>query len=69
MSSLFRLNSVKLTQRCFWIKERYESAVRRTLEKSQKAQQSLSQNARGRKLTKNGKLGECAFISLSFLFF
>ncbi|XP_054470269.1 ensconsin [Anoplopoma fimbria] len=34
-------------------KERYESAVRRTVEKSQKAQHSLSQSSRGRKLTKN----------------
>ncbi|XP_039992908.1 ensconsin isoform X4 [Xiphias gladius] len=34
-------------------KERYESAVRKTLEKSQRAQQNLSQNSRGRKLTKN----------------
>ncbi|KAF7670056.1 hypothetical protein LDENG_00084530 [Lucifuga dentata] len=33
-------------------KERYESALRRTLEKSQKAQQNLSQNSRGRKLAK-----------------
>lgn len=38
-----------------WIKERYESAVRRTVEKSQKVQQSLSQYSRGRKLTKNSK--------------
>ncbi|XP_070835040.1 ensconsin-like isoform X1 [Chaetodon trifascialis] len=34
-------------------KERYESAVRKTLEKSQRAQQNLSQNSRGRKLSKN----------------
>ncbi|KAM6968716.1 ensconsin isoform 2-T2 [Tautogolabrus adspersus] len=34
-------------------RERYESAVRRTLEKSQRAQLNLSQNSRGRKLTKN----------------
>ncbi|KAM9709009.1 uncharacterized protein map7a isoform 3-T3 [Menidia menidia] len=34
-------------------KERNESAVRRTLEKSQKAQQHLDQNLRGRKATKN----------------
>ncbi|KAM8913696.1 ensconsin isoform 2-T2 [Spinachia spinachia] len=34
-------------------RERYESAVRRTVEKSQRAQHSLSQNPRGRKLTKN----------------
>ncbi|XP_041828379.1 ensconsin isoform X2 [Melanotaenia boesemani] len=33
-------------------KERYESAVRRTLEKSQKAQQHLNQNPRGRKPNK-----------------
>ncbi|XP_026008475.1 ensconsin-like isoform X4 [Astatotilapia calliptera] len=43
----------KRKQRLKEERERYESAVRRTLEKSQKAQQSLSQNARGRKLTKN----------------
>ncbi|XP_060918964.1 ensconsin isoform X3 [Labrus mixtus] len=34
-------------------RERYETAVRRTLEKSQRAQLNLSQNSRGRKLTKN----------------
>ncbi|XP_074517036.1 uncharacterized protein map7a isoform X3 [Sebastes fasciatus] len=34
-------------------KERYESAVRRTVEKSQRAQNGLGQNSRGRKLTKN----------------
>ncbi|XP_034419538.1 ensconsin [Cyclopterus lumpus] len=34
-------------------KERYECAVRRTVEKSQRVQQSLSLNSRGRKLTKN----------------
>ncbi|XP_040056185.2 uncharacterized protein LOC120833274 isoform X5 [Gasterosteus aculeatus] len=34
-------------------KERYESAVRRTVEKSQRAQHSLSHNPRGRKLTKS----------------
>ncbi|KAL6105309.1 uncharacterized protein ACO6RY_06868 [Pungitius sinensis] len=34
-------------------KERHECAVRRTVEKSQRAQHSLSQNPRGRKLTKN----------------
>lgn len=38
-----------------WIKERYESAVRRTLEKSQRVQQNPGQNSRGRKLTKNGE--------------
>ncbi|XP_070776612.1 ensconsin-like [Enoplosus armatus] len=43
----------KRKQRLKEEKERYESAVRRTLEKSQRAQQSLSQNSRGRKLTKN----------------
>ncbi|XP_025756906.1 ensconsin isoform X3 [Oreochromis niloticus] len=43
----------KRKQRLKEERERYESAVRRTLEKSQKAQQNLSQNARGRKLTKN----------------
>ncbi|XP_044022863.1 ensconsin-like isoform X2 [Siniperca chuatsi] len=43
----------KRKQRLKEDKERYESAVRRTLEKSQRAQQNLSQNSRGRKLTKN----------------
>ncbi|XP_023122877.1 ensconsin isoform X3 [Amphiprion ocellaris] len=43
----------KRKQRLKEEKERHESAVRRTLEKSQKAQQNLSQNSRGRKLTKN----------------
>ncbi|CAK6966001.1 ensconsin-like [Scomber scombrus] len=43
----------KRRQRLKEEKERYETAVRRTLEKSIKAQQSLSQNSRGRKLTKN----------------
>ncbi|XP_032356732.1 ensconsin isoform X2 [Etheostoma spectabile] len=42
----------KRKQRLKEEKERYESAVRRTVEKSQKVQ-SLSQYARGRKLTKN----------------
>ncbi|KAK1875497.1 Ensconsin [Dissostichus eleginoides] len=41
----------KRKQRLKEDKERYESAVRRTVEKSQRAQQS--QNSRGRKLTKN----------------
>ncbi|XP_040915823.1 ensconsin-like isoform X4 [Toxotes jaculatrix] len=43
----------KRKQRLKEEKERYESAVRRTLEKSQRAQQNLSQSSRGRKLTKN----------------
>nr|XP_046268764.1 ensconsin isoform X3 [Scatophagus argus] len=43
----------KRKQRLKEERERYESAVRRTLEKSQRAQQSLGQNSRGRKLTKN----------------
>ncbi|XP_049918149.1 ensconsin isoform X3 [Epinephelus moara] len=43
----------KRRQRLREEKERYESAVRRTVEKSQKAQQSLNQNSRGRKLNKN----------------
>ncbi|XP_074548723.1 ensconsin isoform X2 [Halichoeres trimaculatus] len=43
----------KRKQRLREEKERYESAVRRTLEKSQRAQLNLSQNSRGRKLTKN----------------
>ncbi|XP_069016742.1 ensconsin isoform X2 [Embiotoca jacksoni] len=34
-------------------KERYESAVRRTLEKSQRVQQNQSQTSRGRKINKN----------------
>ncbi|XP_063765750.1 ensconsin-like isoform X2 [Eleginops maclovinus] len=41
----------KRKQRLKEEKERYESAVRRTVEKSQRAQQS--QNSRGRKITKN----------------
>ncbi|KAG7229089.1 hypothetical protein INR49_013030 [Caranx melampygus] len=43
----------KRKQRLKEEKERYESAVRKTIEKSQKALQSLSQNTRGRKTTKN----------------
>ncbi|XP_026159082.1 ensconsin isoform X2 [Mastacembelus armatus] len=43
----------KRKQRLKEEKERYESAVRKTLEKSQKALQNLGQNSRGRKLTKN----------------
>ncbi|XP_044230232.1 ensconsin-like isoform X1 [Thunnus albacares] len=43
----------KRKQRLKEEKERYESAVRRTLEKSIRAQQNLSQNSRGRKLNKN----------------
>ncbi|XP_022059955.2 ensconsin-like isoform X2 [Acanthochromis polyacanthus] len=43
----------KRKQRLKEEKERHETAVRRTLEKSQKAQQNLGQNSRGRKLTKN----------------
>ncbi|XP_041810481.1 ensconsin [Chelmon rostratus] len=43
----------KRKQRLKEEKERYESAVRKTLEKSQRAQQNLSQNSRGRKLSKN----------------
>ncbi|XP_068437191.1 ensconsin [Clinocottus analis] len=43
----------KRKQRLKEEKERYESAVRRTAEKSQKAQQSPSPNSRGRKLTKS----------------
>ncbi|XP_035529307.1 ensconsin [Morone saxatilis] len=42
----------KRKQRLKEDRDRYESAVRRTLEKSQKAQQNLNQNSRGRKLTK-----------------
>ncbi|XP_051251869.1 ensconsin isoform X3 [Dicentrarchus labrax] len=42
----------KRKQRLKEDRDRYESAVRRTLEKSQRAQQNLSQNSRGRKLTK-----------------
>ncbi|XP_034050773.1 ensconsin-like [Thalassophryne amazonica] len=34
--------------------ERYESAVRKTIEKSQKVQQNVSQNSRGRKISKSG---------------
>ncbi|XP_069016741.1 ensconsin isoform X1 [Embiotoca jacksoni] len=36
-------------------KERYESAVRRTLEKSQRVQQNQSQTSRGRKINKNAQ--------------
>ncbi|KAE8290191.1 hypothetical protein D5F01_LYC11910 [Larimichthys crocea] len=43
----------KRKQRLKEEKERYESAVRRTLEKSQRVQQNPGQNSRGRKLTKN----------------
>ncbi|XP_076013551.1 ensconsin [Genypterus blacodes] len=43
----------KRKQRLKEEKERHESAVRRTLEKSQRAQQSLGQNSRGRKLTRS----------------
>ncbi|KAK2826547.1 hypothetical protein Q5P01_020761 [Channa striata] len=43
----------KRKQRLKEEKERYESAVRRTLEKSHRAQQHLSQNSRGRKVTRN----------------
>ncbi|XP_008285682.1 ensconsin isoform X1 [Stegastes partitus] len=43
----------KRKQRLKEEKERHESAVRKTLEKSQRAQQNFSQNSRGRKLTKN----------------
>ncbi|XP_047467925.1 ensconsin-like isoform X2 [Mugil cephalus] len=42
----------KRKQRLKEEKERYESALRRTMEKSQRAQQNLSLNSRGRKLTK-----------------
>nr|XP_043903080.1 ensconsin-like isoform X2 [Solea senegalensis] len=43
----------KRRQRLQEEKERYESVVRRTLEKSQRAQKSLSQDSRGRKVAKN----------------
>uniref|UniRef100_A0A3Q0SIT2 Microtubule-associated protein 7a n=1 Tax=Amphilophus citrinellus TaxID=61819 RepID=A0A3Q0SIT2_AMPCI len=43
----------KRKQRLKEERERYEYAVRRTLEKSQRSQQNLGQNGRGRKLTKN----------------
>uniref|UniRef100_UPI003AAAEB15 ensconsin n=1 Tax=Centroberyx gerrardi TaxID=166262 RepID=UPI003AAAEB15 len=42
----------KRNQRLKEEKERNESAVRKTIEKSQKAQQNLSHNSRGRKVTK-----------------
>lgn len=45
-----------------WMKERYESAVRKTIEKSQKATQGLSQNTRGRKTTKNSKQTWICFL-------
>uniref|UniRef100_A0A3B3UTR9 Microtubule-associated protein 7a n=1 Tax=Poecilia latipinna TaxID=48699 RepID=A0A3B3UTR9_9TELE len=44
----------KRKQRLREEKERHETAVRRTIERSQKAQQQLSQSPRGRKLVKNG---------------
>ncbi|XP_014910712.1 ensconsin isoform X3 [Poecilia latipinna] len=43
----------KRKQRLREEKERHETAVRRTIERSQKAQQQLSQSPRGRKLVKN----------------
>ncbi|XP_014824443.1 PREDICTED: ensconsin-like isoform X1 [Poecilia mexicana] len=43
----------KRKQRLREEKERHETAVRRTIERSQKAQQQLSQSSRGRKLVKN----------------
>ncbi|KAM6917378.1 ensconsin [Lycodopsis pacificus] len=43
----------KRKQRLKEEKERYESAVRKTVEKSQRAQHSLGQTSRGRRLTKN----------------
>ncbi|XP_068578020.1 ensconsin isoform X1 [Cebidichthys violaceus] len=43
----------KRKQRLKEEKERYESAVRKTVEKSQRVQHSLGQNSRGRKLAKN----------------
>ncbi|XP_071355179.1 ensconsin isoform X3 [Trachinotus anak] len=43
----------KRKQRLKEEKERYESAVRKTLEKSERAHQNLSQNPRGRKATRN----------------
>ncbi|CAB1420795.1 unnamed protein product [Pleuronectes platessa] len=42
----------KRKQRLQEEKERYESAVRKTLEKSQRAQHNISPNTRGRKITK-----------------
>lgn len=47
-----------------WIKERHETAVRRTIERSQKAQQQLSQSSRGRKPVKNGTK-RCTYFLLS----
>ncbi|XP_035023084.1 ensconsin isoform X3 [Hippoglossus stenolepis] len=43
----------KRKQRLQEEKERYESAVRKTLEKSQRTQHNFSPNTRGRKITKN----------------
>ncbi|XP_062253333.1 ensconsin-like isoform X1 [Platichthys flesus] len=43
----------KRKQRLQEEKERYESAVRKTLEKSQRAQYNISPNTRGRKVTNN----------------
>uniref|UniRef100_A0A087YJ79 Ensconsin n=1 Tax=Poecilia formosa TaxID=48698 RepID=A0A087YJ79_POEFO len=54
----------KRKQRLREEKERHETAVRRTIERSQKAQQQLSQSPRGRKLVKNGTK-RCTYFFLS----
>ncbi|XP_043998474.1 ensconsin isoform X3 [Gambusia affinis] len=55
----------KRKQRLREEKERHETAVRRTIERSQKAQQQLSQRSRGRKPVKNASCQPTAAIPLS----
>ncbi|XP_014824447.1 PREDICTED: ensconsin-like isoform X4 [Poecilia mexicana] len=55
----------KRKQRLREEKERHETAVRRTIERSQKAQQQLSQSSRGRKLVKNASCQPTAAIPSS----
>ncbi|PWA29790.1 hypothetical protein CCH79_00007973 [Gambusia affinis] len=57
----------KRKQRLREEKERHETAVRRTIERSQKAQQQLSQRSRGRKPVKNGTK-RCTYFLLSASF-
>ncbi|XP_023209140.1 ensconsin isoform X2 [Xiphophorus maculatus] len=55
----------KRKQRLREEKERHETAVRRTIERSQKAQQQLSQSSRGRKPVKNASCQPTAAIPSS----
>ncbi|XP_032403652.1 ensconsin isoform X4 [Xiphophorus hellerii] len=55
----------KRKQRLREEKERHETAVRRTIERSQKAQQQLSQSSRGRKPVKNASCQPMAAIPSS----